>query len=149
MEAFYHDDLTKDLQDTELPSDPLPLQQSLGLMWNMQTDTFTYYVTKEREPFTRRGILSVVNSLYDPLCFLAPVTMQGKALVRELTNDQCDWDSPTPLEREAQWRIWLDSLLQLKQIKIKRSYLPISLCSTKYRELHRCTHSSYCSCSLP
>lgn len=53
MEAFCHDDLAKDSQDIELPSDPLPLQQSLGLMWNLQTDTLTYYVSKEEKPFTR------------------------------------------------------------------------------------------------
>lgn len=135
MEAFCHNDLAKDLQDIELPSDPLPLQRSLGLMWNLQTDTFTYYVSKEEKPFTRRGILSVVNSLYDPLGFLAPVTVQGKALVRKLANDQCDWDSPIPAEREDQWRAWLDSLLKLEQIQIERPYLLVSLCSTKYREL--------------
>ncbi|XP_053367622.1 uncharacterized protein LOC128541295 [Clarias gariepinus] len=135
MEAFCQDDLAKDLHGIELPSDPLPLQRSLGLVWNLQTDTFTYYVSKREKPFTRRGILSVVNSLYDPLGFLAPVTVQGKALVRELTNDQCDWDTPIPAERKDQWRAWLDSLLELKQIQIKRPYFPISLCSTRYREL--------------
>ncbi len=77
----------------------------------------------------------MVNSLYDPLGFLAPVTVQGKALVRKLTNDQCDWDSPIPAEREDQWRAWLDSLLKLEQIQIERPYLLVSLCSTKYREL--------------
>lgn len=76
----------------------------------------------------------MVNSLYGPLGFLAPVTEQGKEVVRELANNQCDWDSPMPTERENQWRTWLDSLLKLEQIQIKRPYLPVSLCSTKYRE---------------
>ena len=36
----------------------------------------------------------VVNSLYDYLGFIAPITMQGKALVRELLSEQNEWDAP-------------------------------------------------------
>lgn len=67
MDAFPPEERAKNLVDLELTVDPLPPQQSLGLTWNLQLDTFTFHVSREQKPFTRRGILSTVNVLYDPL----------------------------------------------------------------------------------
>ncbi len=82
LEAFPTSDRANDLKDLDLSVDPLPLQRSLGVSWSLETDCFMFQVSPDVKPFTRRGILSTVNSLYDPLGFVAPVTMQGKALVR-------------------------------------------------------------------
>lgn len=88
MEAFPVEDRAKDLKDLDLGVDPLPLQRSLGLSWNLETDSFTYLVSCEEKSYTQRGVLSTVNSLYDPLGFVAPITMQGKALLLELSSEQ-------------------------------------------------------------
>lgn len=40
--------------------------------------------------------MSTINSLYDPLGFVAPVTVQGKAILRELTAENGDWGVPLP-----------------------------------------------------
>lgn len=112
MEAFPSEDRAKDLKDLDLGTDSLPLQRSLGLSWDLKTDSFTFRVSREEKPFTRRGVLSTVNSLYDPLGFVAPITMQGKALMREITteHEQSEWDTPLPKEKEMQWKLWKDSL---------------------------------------
>lgn len=135
MEAFPSEEHTKELKDLELGVDPLPLQRSLGLNWHLQTDSFTFLVSREEKPFTRRGILSTVNSIFDPLGFVAPITVQGKALVRELCTEHSEWDARIPAEKETQWRSWKDSLKVLEQLHIPRPYLPISLLSTQHREL--------------
>lgn len=111
MEAFPVEDRTKDLKDLDLGVDPLPVQRSLGLYWN-----FTYLVSRDTKPFTRRGVLSTVNSLYDPLGFAAPIIMQGKALLRELSSDEEDWDAPLPPEKEEVWVSWKDSLEALEDL---------------------------------
>ena len=41
----------------------LPAQHSLGVRWDIQEDRFTFRVSLEDKPFTRRGVLSVVNFL--------------------------------------------------------------------------------------
>lgn len=74
-------------------------------------------------------------SLYDPLGFVAPIAMQGKALFRELSSEQCEWDELLPADREAQWRTWIDSLADLKQLQIHRPYVPFSLSGTQKREI--------------
>ncbi|XP_034547118.1 uncharacterized protein LOC117818374 isoform X1 [Notolabrus celidotus] len=135
MDAFSPEERAKDLVNLELTIDPLPLQHSLGLTWSLQTDTFTFCVSREKKPFTRRGILSTVNGIYDPLGFAAPVTIQGKALVRELSAEQFEWDAPLPAVKEKQWRLWTDSVHELEQLQIKRAYVPVSLRYIEHREL--------------
>ncbi len=135
MEAFPTSDRANDLKDLDLSVDPLPLQQSLGVSWSLETDCFTFQVSPDVRPFTRRGILSTVNSLYDPLGFVAPVTMQGTALVRQLSSDQFDWDTPFPKDNEAQWKAWTDSLTDLREVQIRRSYVPVSMSHASKKEV--------------
>ena len=135
MKAFLSDDHANELKDLDLGTDALPMQHSLGLNWDLKTDTFTFRVENEGKPFTRRGVLSTVNSLYDPLGFVAPVIIQGKALLRELTTETSDWDAPLPLEKKQIWSSWKDSLKELQNIHISRTYAPISSSQAKFREL--------------
>lgn len=48
--------------------------------------------------FTHRGILPTLNSLYDPLGFAATITIQGKFILKELMNENSEWDSSLPQE---------------------------------------------------
>lgn len=135
MEAFPPEDRAKDLKDLNLGVDPLPVQRSLGLCWNLESDSFTYKVSSEIKPFTRRGVLSTVNSLYDPLGFVVPITMQGKALLRELSSGGGDWDTPLPPEKHEIWISWKDSLQALEHLQIPRCYSPDGLGAMKLKEL--------------
>ena len=126
MEAFPTQDHASDLKDLDLATDPLPMQRSLGLSWDLKSDTFTFQVDQEQKAFTRRGVLSTINSLYDPLGFAAPVIIQDKTLLRELTTDTCDWELPLPSEKEALWVTWRDSLKALSIVRIHRPYAHFS-----------------------
>ena len=77
----------------------MPLQRSLGLSWELQSDSFTFKVSQDTKPFTRQCILPTVNSLYDPFGFASPITVQGKALIRDLSSEQYEWDTPLPPEK--------------------------------------------------
>nr|XP_049612500.1 uncharacterized protein LOC125989984 [Syngnathus scovelli] len=55
------------MKDLDLNKDTLPTERALGIHWCTESDTFTFKVNVPRKPATRRGILSVVNSVYDPL----------------------------------------------------------------------------------
>ncbi|XP_032401557.1 uncharacterized protein LOC116707960 [Xiphophorus hellerii] len=135
MEAFPAEDRANDLKDLDLSSDVLPEQRRLGLNWNLESDAFVFKIDQVEKPFTRRGVLSVVNSVYDPLGFVAPVTIQGKYILRELTQQRVDWDSRLPDMMEEQWMIWRDSLQDLSSLKIPRPYTEVSLSTAKTREL--------------
>ena len=124
MQNFPANDLAKDLVDLDITKEDLPTQRSLGLIWNLQDDSFGYKINLEEKPYTRRGVLSCVNSLYDPLGFIAPHTIQGKLLLREMTQTPClDWDSPLPEECISRWTSWRHSLTLLETLRVPRQYL--------------------------
>lgn len=144
IKAFPVEDRAKSIKDLDHSADSLPVQRSLGLSWNLEADSFTFQISCDEKPYTRRGILSTVNSIYDPLGFVAPITMHGKAIIRELTLEQHEWD--TPSEKQLEWNKWKASLDAIEHIKIQRYYIPASLTSTKRKEL--CIYSDASTSSL-
>ncbi|XP_067273612.1 uncharacterized protein [Pseudorasbora parva] len=135
MKAFPSEDYANSLKELDLGASSLPMQRSLGLLWNLDTDCFNFHVQKDKRPYTRRGLLSVINSLYDPLGFVAPITVQGKVLLRELTENATDWDAPLPVHKQEVWEEWRDSLQELQHVPVPRSYGPTSVSGAKFKEL--------------
>lgn len=110
MKNIPSEDLAKDLKEINLNSESLPVQRNLGLYWDLETDSFIFRVSLKDTPFTRRGVLSTVSSLYDPLGFIAPVTIQGKIILRNLVSETTDWDEILSNDFREQWEKWKDSL---------------------------------------
>ena len=136
VSAFPPEDRAKGLKDLVLGIDSLPMQRSLGMRWDLNTDTFTFDASEDLKPYTRRGVLSIVNSLFDPVGFLSPVTIQGKVILRSLMQGTVDWDEPLPQENQDMWTTWRKSLSGLNQIQIPRCYSHESLSQASSVELH-------------
>ena len=49
------------------PCDALPSDRALGINWNVNEDKIKFVVKVADRPLTRRGILSIVSSIFDPL----------------------------------------------------------------------------------
>lgn len=135
LKAFPKEDHAENIKDLDLEEDTPHIQRSLGLTWEITSDTFSFQVADDDKPFTRRGVLSTVNSLYDPLGFAAPVTIQGKLLLRELSVNSIEWDSPLPENKRMEWESWRDSLKALEQLQIPRTYATQSLSKAKRKEI--------------
>ena len=73
IETVPLDERSKSLQNIDLADDTLPEELTLGLQWNVDDDCFGYDMNLAEKPFTRRGILSMTASVYDPLGFISPV----------------------------------------------------------------------------
>ncbi|PFX17955.1 hypothetical protein AWC38_SpisGene17711 [Stylophora pistillata] len=80
--------------DLDLNKDKLPMQRTLGLHWDMESDKFLFKVALKDRPNTRRGILSLSSSVYDPLGFVAPVILPAKKLLQKLCKQKLGWDDP-------------------------------------------------------
>lgn len=104
--------------------DELPVDRALGVRWNVEEDVFMFVITNKSKPYTRRGILSVVASLYDPLGFVAPVTLFAKLLLQKLCRDDKGWDDVISDEDVKTWCTWLEDLHHLAVLKIPRCYRP-------------------------
>ena len=106
MEAFPADDRAKDIRDLDLRNDTLRVQRSLGVHWDLEHDSFTFKVSLPDKPFMRRGILAVVNSIYDPIGLAAPAILEGRKLLQNLVamgkrvngEETLRWDESLPEE---------------------------------------------------
>lgn len=128
LNALDQSDLAKDLKDLDLGTATLPTQRNLGLLWHTDTDSFIFKVNPLEKPYTRRGLLSVINSIYDPIGFVQPVIIHGKLLLREMMSvtSKTDWDDPLPEPLYGKWISWMDSLHFLEYLLIPRTYSDIS-----------------------
>lgn len=77
----------------------------------------------------------VVNNLYDLLGFVAPITMQGKTLVRELLTEEREWDASLFPQKETELTLRKVTLRVLEDLHIQRCYLPVLLSSTQRKQL--------------
>lgn len=130
--------------------DPTPSERALGIQWSIQDDTFSFNISLKNQPSTRRGCLSVIASLYDPLGFIAPFSLSGKRILQELCHRGVGWDNPLPDNIKPRWEEWMKGLLKLKGISIPRCYHPHDFHNIVRVELHHFSDDScvgYGACS--
>ena len=83
IESIPINDRAKGIKDLDLEHEDLPLERVLGIEWCIESDSFQFRIILKDKPFTRRGILSTVSSIYDPLGFAAPFLLEGKRILQE------------------------------------------------------------------
>ena len=128
MEALPAEDRAKNVKDLDLRRDILPTQRSLGVHWDIEKDQFTFRVPLSEKPFTRRGVLSIVNSVYDPLGLASPVILEGKLILQQLVfmgkkpnnNGPLGWDDPLPENMIQRWSRWRDAVPNLEKVAFPR-----------------------------
>ena len=102
--------------------DELPTERALGIRWNIEDDVFQFRVINVDKPETKRGILSTVASLFDPLGFITPVSLLVKSLLQKLWQKKLDWDQPLSEEELLCWRRWKSELHCLSNFSVSRCY---------------------------
>ncbi|XP_055368558.1 uncharacterized protein LOC114864937 [Betta splendens] len=140
----------QELNDVDLSYNELPIQTVLGIRWNVKSDTFSFKVALDEKPTTRRGILSTVASMFDPLGFLAPFLLLGKQIQQEMCQRGIGWDEPLPTEIKPQWDSWLNDLKKLQQLQISRCLVLEDPSKVLNVELHHFSDASshgYGQCS--
>ena len=144
------DDRAKGVKDLDLHNDVLPIECALGVQWCVESDTFQFRIVLQDKPLTRRGILSTISSVYNPLGFLAPVILTGRQILQSLCRDKSDWDDPVPEPLQHSWEKWRNSLHHLEKLKIQRCYKPHAFRELTSVQLHHLLDASdhgYGQCS--
>ncbi len=108
----------------------------------MCPDSFKFKIMLRDRPLTRRGILSTVSSIYDPLGFLAPVVLSAKGILRNLCRGQLGWDDASLLIVAQEWKVWLDDLYQLEDFKVNRCLKPFTFGEVASAQLHHFADAS-------
>ncbi|XP_071963463.1 uncharacterized protein [Antedon mediterranea] len=100
--------------------DELPTERTLGVCWDAGSDSFTFQLTPKDKPMTRRGLLSVTSSVFDPLGIAAPFVLLARSLLQEVCRRGADWDQPLTEDEKKTWTQWLDRTSILSQVSVPR-----------------------------
>ena len=55
----------------------LPDEQRLGILWNVEADSLGFKIAIKEKLLTRRGMLSTLSSIYNPLGLGAPFLLKA------------------------------------------------------------------------
>ena len=124
MQTINKEEVGKEFKELDLSKDLLPVERALGVHWSIENDCFGFRITLKDKPVTRRGILSTVSSIYDPLGFASPFLLQGKLILQQLCADQKGWDDELSSEQRMSWEKWRTNLPKLESIKVNRCIKP-------------------------
>ena len=114
----------KELRSLDLDHDCLPIEQALGVHWVVEFDSIGFRITTKDKLLTRRGILSTVGSIYDPLGIAASVLLPGKKILQDLCREKMDWDDEIPDEYRNHWEKWKSSLPLIEKFSMDRCLKP-------------------------
>ena len=103
-------DRSKNVQSVDLDYDDIPSEKALGVLWTVEADQLGFHVNNLDKPATRRGVLSIISSLYDPLGMAAPFILAGKMILQDLCHQKLGWDVDIPEDLLIRWRQWLQEL---------------------------------------
>ena len=100
-------------------------QKVLGLLWNTKEDTlvfrFGHLIKLAKElPATKRSVIKVIASVYDPIGFISPFVILMKILFQDLCSEKEDWDSPLTTEHLKRWRNWIAELSKVQEVQVPR-----------------------------
>lgn len=120
-----HKELLDSIPEDQLASkSPDGRYKVLGLYWDVETDVLCVPLcVKVTEP-TRRGILSTIASVFDPLGIASPLILQAKLILQELCKMSCSWDAAVPDDLLNRYIQWWDVLQRLQQIQVTRCHRP-------------------------
>ena len=142
LQSIQKEERAKEVKVLDLDKDNLPSDRALGILWSAHTDSFGFQIAVKDKPATRRGILSVVSSIYDPLGFAAPATLPVKEILQDLCRHRMSRDDEIPTKHHNKWIQWLAELLKLENLAVSRCYKPPDFGEIKNTQLHHFSDAS-------
>ncbi|GFW95632.1 dual 3',5'-cyclic-AMP and-GMP phosphodiesterase 11 [Trichonephila clavipes] len=103
------------------------MQMVLGLSCDVVSDELSCKLpsnldcTQER-PVTKRVLVSMINSVYDPIGFTAPALLLPKLLMQEAWRGKIGWDEVLPVELEHKYRLWEKTMHLMSKCTIPRRF---------------------------
>ena len=132
-----YSDRSKKAQERVL--DTLTEDRALGVCWRVHEDHLSFQVQRMDQPLTKRGILSMLSSVYDPLGLASPFVLKARRIVQTLCRTKIGWDEPIPEMEREQWNQWVSGLQGMDKICVPRCLQPIP---SVHRELHHFADAS-------
>ncbi|XP_058986462.1 uncharacterized protein LOC101901826 [Musca domestica] len=111
-------------------------EKVLGVYWDFVSDDFHFHlkfhrvdnsvITGQKTP-TKRELLSIIMSTFDPLGFLSCFIVGGKLILREVWRSECKWDEEIPVDLAQSWEMWRKQLYNAADVRIPRCYFAFGI----------------------
>ena len=107
----------------------LSVSSILGMSWNTSDDCLSFRFSRDRFAKgltdgtvcpTRRQMLRIIMSIFDPLGLVSYLTMEGKIVLREAWRIEGNWDDPLDGGIKRRWSNWTSHLASLEDVVIPR-----------------------------
>lgn len=106
----------------------LEASKVLGMIWDAKEDMFKYNckfscleeffdkIGLSKQPsWTKRLILQLSATVYDPLGLISPFTIRSRSLLQSLWKENLTWDTPIPETYMTSWNQWLSEMFLLPE----------------------------------
>ncbi len=97
----------------------------LGLQWKPEEDVLVIHVPTDgvgQKLLTKRLSSSYAARMFDPLGYIAPVTIRAKILLQDVWREGKDWDEPVSPELDRRFREYFRDTQSLSDFSLPRAY---------------------------
>ena len=102
-------------------------EKALGITWDTKTDTLSFGAKmQDQVTITRRSILKIVASFYDPHGLISPFLVVGKKIFQSSFLTKTNWDDPVSEDLAIAFRSWLSSARDLENYCVSRCFIDAS-----------------------
>ena len=98
------------------------VERALGILWDINSDLLMFSPNFKEVDASKRGMLKITASIFDPPGYVAPFVLKPKLLIQEAWRLGSDWDADLDSDMETQWDKWLKNAENLKCVRIQRCY---------------------------
>ena len=116
--------------------DDIATSRALGVYWFVESDVFSFSISVKNLPPTRRNLLSILSSVYDPLGLVSPVILKARIILQHVTKQNLPWDTEITGSQMTLWQNWLDDLEKLEMFTVPRCLKPSGFGDVVSTQLH-------------
>ena len=130
----------------EKDSGQIPMQTTLGVIWDTTTDEMfikrpDFSLGMERA-LTKRQIVSLQHQIFDFLSWWAPFYVRMNLCCSKIVREVDSWDTKVPPELMKEWRAAVQGLSSIKTVSLPRRRVPLKSSGKDYCEYHLFADSS-------
>ena len=113
-----------------------------GVTWDEKSDNFLFKVdsllskVKLGNNCTKRKLVSLISTIWDPLGYLACFTIRAKIGLQEIWKLKFKWDQELPSSELRKWKSFFGEIQFINEIKIPRWVNEGLVGNIKEKELH-------------
>ena len=94
------------------------------MKWNISKDTLGFRTRMAENQSPRRGLLSMLSGIYDPLGLGASFLLKSRLIIQQLCRDRPGWHELIDEKSSHEWLKWKIILVAMENINIPRCYKP-------------------------